>query len=43
MSEEQASRVLLACLYDTLTVPVTNELLYELFSTSGRVRKVLIF
>lgn len=43
MSDEHASRVLLACLYDTISLPITNELLHGLFSASGRVRKVLIF
>lgn len=43
MSTDEVSRVLLVCLYESESISITNESLYELFSVSGRVGKVLIF
>lgn len=41
--KQEPSRVLLVCIYDTIALEVTNQLVYEKFSKYGPIVKVLIF
>lgn len=41
--KQEPSRVLLVCVYDTIALEVTNQLIYDAFSKFGSIVKVLIF
>jgi hypothetical protein len=41
--KQEPSQVLLVCIYDTIALEVTNQLVYERFSKYGPIIKVLIF
>jgi hypothetical protein len=40
---EAPSRVLLVCVYDTIVIDITNEVIFARFSTFGPIVKILIF
>lgn len=40
---ENPSRVLLTCVYDTIVLEITNEIVYSRFSPHGNVLRILIF
>lgn len=42
-SAAEPSRVLLVCIYDTVVLNVTNEMLYETFAGHGTLDKLLVF
>lgn len=41
--KETPSKVLLTCVYDTVIIDVTNEVVYSRFSPFGPILKILIF
>jgi len=41
--KEAPSRVLLVCVYDTIVLNITNEIVYARFSEYGNILKILIF
>lgn len=41
--KQEPSRVLLVCVYDTIALEVSNQVIYERFSKFGSIIKVLIF
>jgi hypothetical protein len=41
--KQEPSRVLLVCVYDTIALEVTNQLIYDAFSKFGSIVRVLIF
>jgi len=41
--KQDPSRVLLICIYDTIALEITNQIIYEKFSKYGAIVKVLIF
>ncbi len=41
--EEAPSRVLLVCVYDTMVLNITNEVVYSRFAVFGSIVKILIF
>jgi hypothetical protein len=43
LDRNKASRLLLICVYDTVALEVSNQLIYERFSRFGSFLKVLIF
>jgi hypothetical protein len=42
-SSNEPSRVLLVCIYDTVVLNITNEMLYETFVGHGTLDKLLVF
>lgn len=42
-NKEGPSRVLLVCVYDTIVLEITNEVVYSRFSPHGHILKILIF
>ena len=42
LDKQEPSRVLLVCIYDTIALEVSNQLVYEKFSRYGPIIKVLI-
>lgn len=40
---ELPSRVLLVCVYDTIVIELTNEVIYARFAPFGHIIKILIF
>lgn len=40
---QEPSKVLLVCVYDTLIIDITNEMIYEKFKRFGSIIKLLIF
>lgn len=41
--KQEPSKVLLVCVYDTIALEVTNQLIYDAYSKFGPIVKVLIF
>jgi hypothetical protein len=39
----EPSRVILVCIYDTVVINITNEMLYEYFVGHGIIDKLLVF
>ncbi len=41
--KETPSRVLLVCVYDTIVLNISNEIVYARFAPHGEILKILIF
>lgn len=43
MANQEPSKVLLVCIYDTIALDITNEIVYEKFRHYGNIVRLLIF
>ncbi len=43
LTPQEPSKVLLVCIYDTIALDITNEIVYDKFKTYGNIVRLLIF